>query len=123
MSSVEVNMIKIYADPSGNKDGTNKEYVDLQVDTVLDNGIVKPATIEDTPQIKLPDNSDSVHQVHSVMQFCHPDASNHIIWRFAVSEIVPESGKFDRFQIQYNSASANSSEVWNHVADFPYISN
>lgn len=116
---METTKIKIYSDPVNDIDGTNKKYVDSKLDKV--NTTVKPATEEDTPQIILSDNSESVHSVRSVMQFCHPDVSGHILWRFALSHIDPELGKFDRFQIQYNSAPFDSSAVWNHVADFPYI--
>ena len=118
---IQVNMVKIHKAPTESIDGVNKEYVDSKLDKV--NTTVKPATEEDTPQIILSDNSESVHSVRSVMQFCHPDISGHILWRFALSHIDPGLGKFDRFQIQYNSAPFDSSAVWNHVADFPYIGN
>ena len=115
---METTKIKIYSDPVNDVDGTNKKYVDSKLDKV--NTTVKPATEEDTPQIKLPDDSESVHSVRSVMQFCHPDISGHIIWRFALSDVIPGTNNFDRFQIQYNSSTPDASANWNHVADFPY---
>lgn len=96
-----------------------KGYVDSKVGTVIDNGCIKP--LPDSENIKITETENTVHRVHTLMQFCHPDISGHPIWRFSISEIEPNSGEFNRFQIHYNTDTSANPPCWEYVADFPYI--
>ena len=128
MSTVESGNFEIYDyDVSASTWATRAEehyaapkgYVDSKVGTVIDNGCIKP--LPGTETIKITEAENTVHRVQTVMQFCHPDISGHPIWRFSISEIEPNSGIFNRFQIHYNPEPSGNIPCWNYVSDFPYV--